>query len=214
MSALSAEPKRRLTEEEYLEIEDKAEFKSEFFNGEMFPLGGAPHMMAGGRPDHSLIAANLTAALSLRLRGGRCRIYNSDLRVHVASTGLCTYPDVTVVCGERLFTKPERGVEALRNPTVLCEVLSPTTEGYDRGGKFFHYQQIESLREYVLVATDLARVETFARQAEPHRWLLTVTEGLTGVAALAALGVELPLAEVYDGAEFPPGPILPPAPAA
>ncbi len=214
MSALPAEAPRKLTVEEYFEIEEKAEYKSEFLDGVMYPVGGAPYLMAGGQPENSLVTSNLNGALWMRLRGGACRSYNNDLRVWIESTGLYAYPDLTVVCGKPDHTAPIRGIKAVRNPAVLFEVLSPSTESYDRGGKFFHYQQIESLREYVLVSTDRARVETYTRQEDRHRWLYTVTDGREGVAALGSIGVELPLAEIYDGVELPPTADLPPTSAA
>lgn len=210
MSALPAEAPRKLTVEEYFEIEEKAEYKSEFLDGVMYPVGGAPYMMAGGQPENSLATANLNTAVGLRLRGGGCRVYTSDLRVLIPSTGLYAYPDLTVICGQPEYTDQVRGIKVARNPAVLFEVLSPSTESYDRGGKFFHYQQIESLREYVLVSTDRARVETFTRQEDRHRWLYTVTDGREGVAVLGSIGVDLPLAEIYDGVELPPTADLPP----
>lgn len=210
MSALPTEAPRKLTVEEYFEIEEKAEYKSEFLDGVMYPVGGAPYMMAGGQPENSKETFNLYVAVGLRLRGGPCAGYTSDLRVLIPSTGLYAYPDLTVVCGEPEYTDPVRGIKVVRNPAVLFEVLSPSTESYDRGGKFFHYQQIESLREYVLVWTDQARVEIYTRQEDRHRWLYTVTVGLEGVATLASIGIELPLVEIYAGVKFPPTADLPP----
>jgi Uma2 family endonuclease len=148
---------QRLTEAEYLEIERTAEWKSEFFNGEMFA-------MAGATPEHVLIAGNVAAELRLQLRGRPCRVYPVDLRVKVSDTGLYTYPDVVVVCGEPRFDEL-RG-DTLLNPTLIVEVLSSSTEAYDRGDKFAHYRRLDSLQEYVLVAQDRCRIERFLRQKE------------------------------------------------
>ena len=181
---------------EYLAIERAAEFKSEFVNGEMLA-------MSGGTAPHARVATNLTIALGVRLRGGSCSVFNSDLRVNVSATGLYTYPDITVVCGE-LRLADDGHNDTLFNPTVLVEVLSPSTEAYDRGAKFAHYQRIDSLREYVLVAQDRPRVERYTRrqEADPNEWLLTVATGLDSKLTLPALGLELPLAEIYDGVDF------------
>ncbi len=130
-AAVSTDPKTSLTPEQYLEIERKAEFKSEYFNGEMFA-------MAGAKEAHTLLAMNVGFALHPQLRGRPCRIYSNDMRVRVSSTGLYTYPDVIEVCGERHFLDDQR--DTLLNPNLIVEVLSPTTEAYDRGRKFEYLQ--------------------------------------------------------------------------
>lgn len=188
--------KPRLTAEQYLALERVAEFKSEFINGELVA-------MAGGGAPHSIIALNVGGELRARLRGSSCQPYNSDMRVNVDATGLYTYPDVAVVCGESRFPNDGRR-DTLLNPTVIIEVLSPSTEAYDRGAKFAHYQCLESLREYVLIAQDQPRVEHFARRQEnePNEWLLTVATGLDARIMFPVLGVELPLAEIYQGVRF------------
>ena len=133
----AARSTHRLSEAEYLAIERAAVFRSEFYDGEMFA-------MAGGSPTHSLIAGNLIRALGNRLQGGGCLTFNSDLRVKIEDSGLYTYPDVSVVCGELRFADAEE--DTLVNPTLLAEVLSDTTEAYDRGEKFGHYRRIASLQ--------------------------------------------------------------------
>jgi Uma2 family endonuclease len=188
MSAAEA----RLTPQQYLEIERSAETKSEFFDGEMFA-------MSGGSRKHSLIAMNMGSALNQHLAGQPCEVYGSDLRVKSEATGLYTYPDVTVACGDLRF-EDERE-DTLLSPTIVVEVLSPSTELYDRGFKFQHYQQIESLREYVLVSQKRPRVEHFQRQPD-GRWLFTVTQGLDEVLALPALGCELALRVIYQHVHF------------
>ena len=176
-------------EDEYLELERRSEAKHELINGQIVAMAGATFV-------HNDIAANVLAALRILLRGKGCKAVGSDQRVHVPATGLFTYPDVTVVCGRPEFHP--KGQDTLLNPRVLVEVLSDTTERYDRGAKFAHYRSIPSFVEYVLVAQDELRVEHF-RRVETEQWLLTVYRGEGARIALPALGCELPLAELYDG---------------
>jgi Uma2 family endonuclease len=183
---------QRLTAAEYLEIERAAEFKSEFYAGEMFA-------MAGASPPHVLITSNVTAELNAQLKGRPCRVYSSDLRVRVSETGLYTYPDVVVVCGEQQFDDEKR--DTLLNPTLIVEVLSPATEAYDRGDKFAHYQRLPSLRGYVLIAQDRQRIERYVKQGEGPDWLLTAVS--QGAVSLPSIGCELRLADVYDKLDLP-----------
>src|SRR5262249_54874860 len=142
---MSVQPRRWYTPEEYLALEEDADFKSEYFGGEIFA-------MAGASEEHNTITANVVAEVRQQFRGTPCRVYTSDMRVKGEATGLYTYPDVVAACGERRFER--RGTDSLLNPTVIFEVLSPTTESYDRGRKFENYRQIESLREYILIAQE------------------------------------------------------------
>lgn len=182
----------RLSEAEYLGLERMAEFRSEFFDGQMFA-------MAGGSPEHSLIAANLVRELGNRLRSGHCRVYNADLRLKVETAGLHTYPGASVICGP-VRTLPGTDDVAL-NPTLIAEVLSPTTEACDRGRKFEFYRQIPSLREYLLASQRQPKLELFSRDAEGI-WRLSEASGMDGVLAVPALGIQLSLGEVYAGVEF------------
>jgi len=193
MAVPSAE--RVLTEREYLEIERAADFRSEFFEGEMFA-------MAGGTFEHSLIMANLITELGLKLRGRRCMVLESNMKVKVEATGLFAYPDVTVVCGERQLADEHRDV--LLNPLLLAEVLSESTEAYDRGGKFEQYRRIPSLQEYLLVSTKARRIEQYVKQAD-GAWLLREAAGMDAVLESPTLGVGLALAEVYANVEWEPG---------
>jgi len=140
-----AEPQNTfLTPEQYLEIERKAEFRSEYYDGEMFAMDEArPHNVIKGA--HSLIKTNLTRGLSEQLRPRPCQVYSTDMRVLAAPTGLFMYPDIVVVCGEPRFLDGE--FDTLLNPTVIVEVLSPTTEAYDRGRKFGHYLSRDRIPE-------------------------------------------------------------------
>src|SRR5439155_7242290 len=142
---MSAAPKLRCTPEEYLEIDRAAQFKSEYFHGEIFA-------MAGASEDHNTITFNVAGLLHSQLRGGPCRGFSADMRVSTGEGEMYVYPDVGVVCGERRFVDARRDV--LLNPTVIIEVLSQTTEAFDRGGKFEGYRRLESLRDYLLIAQD------------------------------------------------------------
>jgi Uma2 family endonuclease len=185
----------RLSEAEYLQIERRAEFKSEFFDGEMFA-------MAGGSRAHSLIAANLVRELGNRLKGRPCVVFNSDLRVKVEATGLFTYPDVSAVCGPQRFLEED----TLLNPSLLAEVLSESTEAYDRGLKFGHYRQIPSLREYLLISQSEPRLEQFVRQDSGH-WVLRDAVGLEAELELPSLNITLALAEVFANVQWIPAPL-------
>lgn len=174
-------------------MERSSEIRHEYYDGELFALAGASR-------SHNRIASNLVVALSSRLRGRDCDVYSNDLRVMVEATGLFTYPDVVVTCGGESFRDDER--DTLTNPLVLVEILSPSTEAYDRGKKFEHYQRIPSLREFLLVRQDHARVEVFRRTA-PDEWTYRVFEPSSRDAEdeaevpIASLSVSLPFAEIY-----------------
>lgn len=185
---MSAEPIPYLSPEEYLAIERAAETRSEYWDGQMFA-------MAGASEDHVVIADNLLVLLQSQLRQTGCRAFSSDLRVKVSASGLYTYPDLSVVCGERQFERG--GVDTLLNPTAIFEVLSPSTEAYDRGKKFEQYSRLETLREYVLVAQDEAKVERFTRQ-DDGTWNYASATGLDATLKLPGLNCELHLADVYD----------------
>ena len=191
-----------LTEEDYLALERAASSRSEFLDGEMFA-------MAGGSPMHSLIAANVIRELGNHLRSGPCRPFTSDLRLKVEATGLYTYPDVSVLCGPLQYAAGTD--DTVVNPTVLVEVLSDATEGYDRGEKFRHYRQMPALQEYLLVSQRQPRIEQFLRRPGDE-WTLRTAEGRDAALLLPALGVTLALREVFAGVEFPPASIRPPTP--
>jgi Uma2 family endonuclease len=196
------ETSRRLTEAEYLEIERAALFKSEFYQGEMFA-------MSGGTLQHSLIATNLAGEFRQRLKGGSCVAYNTDLRVKVEAAGLYTYPDLSVICGPARFVEGTN--DTVVNPTILVEVLSDSTEAYDRGTKFEQYRQIPTLQEYLLVSQKAPRIEQFKRQANGE-WLLKIAAGLDQSLELPSLGIVISLAEVFAQVDFIPAPIRPSSP--
>ncbi len=191
---MTAVPKKKLTEAEYLAIERAAEFKSEFYNGEMFAMAGASRQ-------HNELKENLIGELFNRLKGGPCRTYSADQRVKVERTGLYTYPDLLIVCGSPEFELTD-GIVTLRNPEVVIEIMSKSTEHYDRGKKFGHYRQLPSLREYVLVAEDQPHIERYVRQTDGS-WLLTVFDGPAGEFPFVTVTATIPLADVYRGVELP-----------
>jgi Uma2 family endonuclease len=185
---MSSQPKTYITPEEYLTIERKAEYKSEYVNGEMFA-------MAGVSERHVLIVTNIVVELGGQLRRRPCTVYSTDLRLRVSPTGLYTYPDVVVVCGQARFADDQK--DTLLNPTLIIEVLSDSTKDYDRGGKFQHYRTLASLTEYVLVSQETCHVERYVRQPE-NRWLLSETNEVKDTIHLSAIECDLVLAEVYD----------------
>lgn len=183
---MTAEPLHaRYTLEDYLKLEEYANVKHEY-------LDGAIHAMAGGSPEHGAITMRVGAALIPQLRGRGCTVYSSDVRVRVRASGLSTYPDLSVGCGER-ETDP-RDPQALVDPVVLVEVLSPSTEAYDRGQKLRHYQQIPALREVLLVAHDRREVELWRRAGEG--WDREVV-GTGGEVELTSIGCRLEVDSLY-----------------
>lgn len=188
----SAAVSRRYTPEEYLELERKAEFKNQYYRGEIYAMSGA------SRP-HNLIGVNLSSEIHARLKGRHCEVYANDMRVRTGPKGLFSYPDIVAVCGEPEFL--DGHFDTLLNPTLLVEILSPSTEAFDRGGKFEQYRRIDSLREYVLVSQHRALVERFARQGD--EWVLSEIEGMDGILRLDSIGCEVPLGQTYRGVNFP-----------
>ena len=183
---------KRYTAEAYLELERQAEYKSEFIDGEIFAFAGASE-------PHNLIATNCIAELRGQLKGKPCKLYPSDMRAQLAESRRYTYPDVAVVCGKADFIDEKR--DTLTNPTLIIEILSPSTEGYDRGEKFESYRQLSALQTYILVAQDRPFIEVFERQAG-ERWLLSEYRGFESIASLPTIGCELRLDEVYDRIDF------------
>lgn len=191
---MSTQPKTFITPEQYLEIERKAEYKSEYYRGEMFA-------MAGAQEGHNVAAGNVHTTLNLQFRGRPCRVYTSDMRIHIPATGLYTYPDIAAVCGERKF-QDGRVLDTLLNPTLIVEVLSPSTEAYDRGRKFEHYQSIDSLRQYLLVSSDRIRADLFTRQSD-NLWTLVSASRLEDTLDLESIGCRLALTDVYENVDLP-----------
>ena len=190
---------RTCTPEEYLRSEREAFERHEW-------LDGLIYAMSGESPQHSLITSNVNAILNLQLRGKPCAVYSPNMKVYsrlpgeTGLKGLFSYPDTTIVCGRALFHDQHQDV--LTYPRVVIEILSPTTERYDRGRKFLRYQQNASLTDYVLIAQAYPSVERFARQADGS-WVYSPNTALTASLSLGTVECNLPLAEVYDRIEFP-----------
>ena len=172
---------------EYLAREEKSDARHEWLDGVIYD-------MSGGTPDHAGLAATIIGALSAQVRGKRCRVYSADLKVRVLATGLSTYADVCVVCGQLEVDPDDRN--AAVNPVVLVEVLSDSTEAYDRGEKFAHYRRIPSLAEYVLVSQRAPKIEVFRRN-EAGKWVLAEDASAGEAAPLVSIGCVLSVDEVY-----------------
>ena len=191
---MSALPKLYLTPEQYLRQERKSVTKHEYYRGEIFALAGASRQ-------HNLITTNVSSELSTQLKKRSDTVYACAMRVKIDETGLYTYPDVVVVCGKARFEDKEQ--DTLLNPTVVVEVLSKSTEAYDRGTKFKNYRALPSLTEYVLIAQDTYHIEHYVRQAD-NQWLLSEVDDPAGIVELPTIQCSLLLSEVYDKVEFAP----------
>jgi Uma2 family endonuclease len=192
-------PQVLCTPEEYLQFERDAFERHEWLDGTIYA-------MAGESPEPSLICSNANASLNLQLRGRPCAVYSPNMKVYsrlpsdVGLKGLFSYPDCTVVCGQARFHDEHRDI--LINPRVVIEVLSPTTERYDRGKKFLRYQQNSSMTDYVMIAQAYPSIEHYARQTNGS-WLYSITTDLTASVPLESIEFRLPLADVYDRIVFP-----------
>jgi Uma2 family endonuclease len=204
MTVAPSNSRRRYTLAEYMAFEETQEWKHEFHDGEILA-------MSGTSPEHALITANALRALGNRLEGKPCRVYSSDLKIGITPTARVCYPDGSIVCGPLEYHPEDPRRHIVTNPRVIVEVLSPTTEGYDRGEKFRHYRNIASLAEYVLISQDAPIVETFFRQGDGS-WVIAGTyTGLDARAVLRSVEIELALSDVYAGVTFPE-PAPPPDP--
>jgi len=193
---------RRYTVEEYLRLDNESDEKHEYWDGFIVPLSQLI-AMAGGTFEHSLITTNFTSALNARLKGGPCRVMGSDLRIKVPRSPFYLYPDASVICDPPLFDPQAGGRTTVLNPRVAVEVLSPSTEAYDRGKKLQRYLQIPSLEEYVLIAQAEPSIDTYFRHPDGS-WTFSVAYGLDATVTLRSLGVSVPLGEVYANVDFPP----------
>jgi Uma2 family endonuclease len=182
--------RKYITEEDYLNLERESPVKNEFYKGEIFA-------MAGAKEAHYLIVTNLLREISAYFKGKPCKVYPSDMKVKNAKDRFFTYPDVTIVCGKALFL--DSGQDVLLNPQVIIEVLSESTEKYDRGAKFTLYRNIPSVNEYILISSDYKKIESFVRNGE--EW--TFSESKEGEQFLIkTLDISLNLEDVYDKVEF------------
>lgn len=177
--------------DEYLDFERTSDVKHEYFDGEIFA-------MAGASPNHNIITSNTITQLTNQIGERNCIVFASDQMIRTPS-GLFAYPDISVVCGVPHYD--ETATDILLNPTLIVEVLSPSTENYDRGEKFKHFKTISTLREYVLIAQDTYRVERYASQSSSD-WLFANAIGLTGVIELKSIGIMLELARLYRNVDL------------
>ena len=179
---------QKYTIEEYLEMEKAATEKHEYYQGEIFA-------MSGPKFQHVQVCTNLLTSLAQKLKGKSCRPLNSDMRVHIEKNTLFTYPDISIVCGDPLFLNDDEW--NLLNPTVIFEVLSPSTKNYDRGEKFRLYRDIPTLKEYVLVDPEAILIEAYAINKQTL-WQLKEYKNIDETLQLNSIGVSLELKEIYE----------------
>jgi Uma2 family endonuclease len=186
---MSAQPQPRLTPEQYLELERAArDVRSEYYNGRMYAMSGGTH-------PHAIIIGNLGSELRIALKKSPGVVTTSDMRVRVSKTGLYTYPDIVVVCDPPQYGDTRH--DTILNPALIIEVLSPTTEAYDRGFKFAQYRALESLQEYALVSQSEPRVEVFRRQSSGD-WLLSESAGMDAVCRFDSVSCTIAVKDIYD----------------
>lgn len=193
-------PKKKYTVEEYLQMELNAPYKSEYYNGEIFPMGeiegDTPEAMAGALPAHNAISSNIIFILESRLRGKGCKSYGSDQRIFIPETGLYTYPDISVFCGQLQY----QDNMTLKNPVLLVEILSKVTEGYNRGSKFEMYRSIPSLVEYLMVDSRRVYVELWRK--ENGKWVLAAeTNDVNQTIEFKSIENVFPLHDFYFGTQ-------------
>lgn len=181
--------KKKLTIEEYLEFESASEEKHEYYQGEIFS-------MSGPKVPHNIIAGNIYFGLRKRLEGKSCQPFNSDQRIHIPENTLFTYPDISIICGE-IITKDNDDWNVL-NPSVIIEVLSPSTKNYDRGDKFKLYRSILTLKEYILVDSESISIEAFRINDSGH-WELEEYKKIEDTLLVKAVQLSIPLLEIYEG---------------
>jgi len=184
--------KSKLTAEEYLQFEKESLHKHEYFKGEIFAMAGA-----GAR--HNVIFSNLFIGIGSQLKGRPCKPYGSDLRIHIPENTLFTYPDISIICGEIVPSQIDADTAIL--PTVLIEILSPSTKNYDRGGKFRLYRDIPALKEYILIDTESICIEVFRINSKGH-WELEEYRSIENTLTIPTVTVSMPLKEIYEGTKL------------
>jgi Uma2 family endonuclease len=190
MSAVAKKP--RISAEEYLRLERAAEFKSEFYNGEIIAMAGASRF-------HNRVKENLAIEIGSQLKKGPCQSFSSETKVNVDQTGNYFYPDILIVCGNAEYQ--DGNLDVLLNPTVVIEVLSPSTENFDRGMKMLNYQRVPSLREYLVVYQDQPLIQHYAKQAD-DTWVQTRFEGMSATLKLLEGKAAIPFEDIYNRIEF------------
>lgn len=184
--------KTKFSIEEYLRFEKDSPEKHEFFRGEIFAMSGASNR-------HNLIFSNLFTGIGIQLKGKSCKPFGSDMRIHVAENTLFTYPDISIICGEIVSAPMDE--DTATQPTVLIEILSPSTRNYDRGGKFKLYRDISTLKEYILIESETIGIEVFRVNSRGH-WELEEYKSIADTLQIPCLEVSLPLADIYDGTKL------------
>ena len=187
--------KRRFTIAEYLELENEADERHEYQDGEILA-------MAGGSPEQSFIIANFVREAGNSLKGKPCRVAESNLRIRIPHIPRYMYPDASIICGPLQIDPQDPRRQTILNPKVIIEVLSPSTEAYDRGDKFTQYRQIQAFEEYILISQDRPNFESFLRQAD-EAWSILNFTGLDAAAKIRSLGISIPMAELYAGIGWP-----------
>lgn len=203
MPAAKFDLNRRYTVEEYMVLEAQAETRHEYWDGWIVPVGEASQLvdMAGGSANHSNIKTNVGGLLWANLRGKGCRLFDCDMQIKIPKTGLYVYGNFSIVCDKAEFESDDE--LTLLNPAVVIEVLSPSTETKDRGSKFSGYLSLPSIKEYVLVATDSPRVESYHRQSD-GTWSFSYYDGLSSECVFRSIGMRLQLADIFEGIVFRP----------
>lgn len=188
---MSALPKiSYYTPQEYLRLEREADYKSEYFKGEIFA-------MAGASENHNMISRRVSGSLYNHLQGKKCTHYSADMKLHIPANTLYTYPDLMVVCGDKQFVDDEKDI--IMNPVIIIEILSKTTEGYDRGDKFALYRSIPSLREYVMISSTTIRAEVMRKENDSPFWFLAEeADSLEGSVYLKNIDLMLSLSNIYE----------------
>lgn len=184
--------KSKFSAEEYLQIEKDYPTKNEYFKGEIFA-------MAGAGPRHNVIFSNLFVGIGIQLKGKPCRPYGSDLRIHIPENTLYTYPDISIICGEIIPSKAD--ADTAVQPTVLIEILLPSTKNYDRGGKFILYRDIPTLREFIVIDSESISVEAFRINKNGH-WELEDYRSIEDVLTIPIVDVSISLKELYEGTKL------------
>jgi Uma2 family endonuclease len=194
--------KTKLTMEEYLRWEKNQSEKHEYYRGEIFTMEGHGDALAmsGAGHRHNKIFSNLFGGLFSNLRDKKCQPFGSDMRIHIPENTLYTYPDITIICGD--FISSDTDEDTLIQPTVIIEILSPSTKNYDRGEKFTLYRDIPALKEYILVDTAVIRIEAF-RINDRGQWELEEYKSVEGIFRIPSIGASLPVADIYEGTKIP-----------
>lgn len=194
---MAAHPKRKYTLEEYFDLERSTNERFEYWNGDIYSMSGVSD-------EHDQIESNTHLALRLALREPECRVFTANMRIKVPSLPPYRYGDASALCGQPVFEKIG-GVDTLTNPTLIIEVLSDSTEAYDRGDKFTHYKSISSLREYLLIAQHRPHITQYVRQ-EDGSWSYREVNDLSASLRLPSVDCVIELNEVYQGVTFPAAP--------